>query len=83
MTLEQRLNRLETQNRRLKFGGVVLLLGIGAVFLMGQAKGVPGKLTATELTIVDENGKTRARLGVDSDDVVLSLDGSLTLPPCN
>ena len=40
MTIEQRLNRLERQNRRLKFGGMVLLLGFGAVFLMGHSSGL-------------------------------------------
>jgi len=46
MTVEQRLDRLERQNRRLKFGGMVLLLGFGAVSLMGQAKGVPEEIQA-------------------------------------
>ncbi len=65
MTIEQRLNRLERQNRRLKFGGIVALLGIGAVFLMGQAKGVPEEIRAKSLVIVDDDDRVRARLGAN------------------
>ncbi len=68
MTIEQRLSRLERQNRRLKFGGMFLLLGIGAVFLMGQAKGVPEEIKARKFTLVDEAGDTRAILGITTMD---------------
>ena len=62
MTIEQRLNRLERQNRRLRLGGMVLLLGIGAVFLMGQANGEPGNLIVRSLKVVDDGGKVRLLL---------------------
>lgn len=64
MTIEQRLNRLERQNRRLKLGGMFLLLGFGAVFLMGQAEGVPKEvIRAKNFVVVDDNGRMLARLG--------------------
>lgn len=62
MTIEQRINRLERQNRRLKLGGMFLLLGIGAVFLMGQANGEPGNLIVRSLKVVDDGGQVRLLL---------------------
>jgi len=37
-SLVTRVNRLERENRRMKLAGVLLLLGIAAVIVMGQAK---------------------------------------------
>jgi len=34
----ERLNHLERENRRLKYGGVVVLVGIAASIMMGQAR---------------------------------------------
>jgi hypothetical protein len=63
--LEQRLETLETQNRRIKRGGIAVLLLAGAGLLMGQA--APGKVTleAQRIVIVDQDGKARASLGVN------------------
>lgn len=36
--IRQRLSHLERENRRFKYGGVLLLIVIAALIMMGQAK---------------------------------------------
>ena len=58
MTIEQRLERLERQNRWMKRGGAVAVALVAAVFLMGQAK--PKELPDLEvrsLTLKDNAGR--------------------------
>jgi hypothetical protein len=45
-TLKRRLDRVERENRRMKCVGAVLLVGIAAVLLMGQAASKPGVIEA-------------------------------------
>jgi hypothetical protein len=63
-TIEQRLRKLERQNRRLKLSGIAGLLIVGTFVVMGQAswQGMPAAVKARSLVLVDANGATRARL---------------------
>lgn len=83
MTNEERIARLERNNRRLLAGlvGVTLLAGLAVVIQLGNGSGTTPKpdgdavdeVRASRFTLVDENGKTRARLGVDEDGTGLRL----------
>jgi len=60
-----RLDRLERQNRRLKLGGLALLLGLGVVVLAGgQGEGKPKTVEAERFILRDEFGRQRAALTV-------------------
>jgi hypothetical protein len=61
--LQDRLLKLEKQNRRLKQLGVAALIGVAALVVMGQA---PSKKTieANEFILRDDGGNVRARLFV-------------------
>ena len=63
----QRLSHLERENRRFKYGGVLLLIVIAALIMMGQAK--PSKVAkvieAERFVLKDDEGKVRATLGFD------------------
>ncbi len=65
MTVEQRLAKLERQNRWMRRGSGLVLAAVACVVLVGQgkAKELPD-LVAKSLTIVDSKGKTRAVLGL-------------------
>ena len=62
--LENRVERLERQNRTLKLGAVLVLVVLGGVLLMGQAPqlNTSDELRARKFTLVDDAGKTRAAL---------------------
>jgi len=63
MGLEERVKRLERENRRLKVGGAVTLLLLSFVFLLGQAAPeVPEVLKVKRLLLLDENGRIGADL---------------------
>ena len=63
MQIEERVGRLERENRRLKAGGGLVLLLLGSVFLLGQASpDVIDEIKARRISIYDENGKVRATL---------------------
>ena len=73
-SIEQRLERLEKQNRLMKRGGGGLLVVLAAVMLMGYASPGPKQLETEALIIKDAKGNDRAWLCVDKNDVVrLSL----------
>jgi len=59
-----RLDRLEKENRCLKRIGALVVVGIAAVVLMGQAKPskVPKVIEAEKLILRDEAGRIRATL---------------------
>lgn len=64
-TIMARLERLETQNRRMKRVGFAALLVSGAVFWMGQARvNVSKDVESRKFTLMDVKGKKRAELGV-------------------
>ncbi len=82
-TLVQRLDRLEREDRRLKGVGLMVLIGIVALVLMGQA--TPSKVEklveAEKFVLRDEKGKIRATLAIAADGVVsLSLAGTAEKP---
>ena len=63
MTIEQRLGRLERQNRWMKRIGMLGLAVAATVLLSGQAKGKDLQhLKARSLTLIDAKGKNRVVL---------------------
>ena len=70
LTITQRLEKLERQNRRLKFAGIVLLLVIGSAALMAAKPAGPAGTTvqATKFVLMDSAGKEVAILGMDTKD---------------
>jgi len=62
--MEQRLDRLERENRWMKSIGTLVVVGIAAVVLMGQAKPrkVPKVIEAEQFRLMDPDGKIRAHL---------------------
>lgn len=70
----QRLDRFERENRRLKYIGALVVLGIAAVVLMGQAKSskVTKVIEAEKFVLRDSSGSERALLS-SKDAVFLTL----------
>ena len=60
--LLRRLEQLERSNRRLKILAVVVLLGLGGIGVMGQARPPAQIVEAQEFIVKDANGNVRARL---------------------
>ena len=69
LTTEERLTRLEQKNRRLTLALVLTALAAGLVVTagMGPAEAVPDEIKAHQFTLVDTDGKMRARLGPSSE----------------
>ena len=66
-TLEQRIERVERENRRLKIAALTALLGLGGAFSLGAAASPPQKLEAETIVLRDAQGKSRIVLGVDEE----------------
>lgn len=64
-SLSSRITRLETQNRRLKFGAAALGIFVSALIVMGQAQ-TYHTLRADEFVLQDETGNARARLSMEA-----------------
>jgi hypothetical protein len=62
-TLTTRLERLERENRRSKRTTLVILVGIAAAALVGQAARPTKSLEAEEFVLRDSRGQVRASLG--------------------
>ncbi|MHC4138098.1 MAG: hypothetical protein ACYS0K_24425 [Planctomycetota bacterium] len=74
MTTEQRLERMERENRWMRRIGAVSIAVVVAVFLVGQAKDKePPDLVVRSLTMKDKDGRTRAQLWMFLDKVHLDL----------
>jgi hypothetical protein len=71
--LLQRLEKLERSNQRLKLSGLVVLLGLVAFGLMGQARPPLQTVEAQEFVVKDAAGVVRARLGASASAASLSL----------
>ena len=71
--LMQRLDKLERSNRRLKLSGLVVLVGLAAFGLMGQAKPPLQTVEAQEFVVQDAGGAVRARLGASPSAASLTL----------
>ena len=69
MTLEQRMKRLERQNRHLRWGFVAAAVLVVISLMMGQAtpSGVPELLRAKTIEIIGDEGQVFVRLGQVSD----------------
>jgi hypothetical protein len=66
MSVEDRLARLERENRRLKVTGLLLLLAAASVFVMGQVR-PPGPVDTTGLNIRDGSNRIVASLLADQE----------------
>jgi hypothetical protein len=71
--LMQRLDKLERSNRRLKLSGLVVLVGLAAFGLMGQARPPLQTVEAQEFVVKDASGAVRARLGTSPTAASLTL----------
>lgn len=71
--LMQRLDKLERSNRRLKLSGLIVLVGLVAVGLMGQARPPLQTVEAQEFVVKDAGGAVRARLGASPSAASLTL----------
>jgi len=85
MTTDQRLAKLERENRIIKAAGLVLLLALGACLLLGAGQDEPKVLEevkAKRFVVQDEMGRERAFLGMRPDGlpgiVLKNKDGRLT-----
>jgi hypothetical protein len=73
--IEERLEKLERQNRRMKLAGLGAVVIAGAFVLMGQASGprTPPEVRAKSFVLMDANGETRARLYMSAKAPMLEL----------
>ncbi len=66
MTLEERMDGLERQNRRLKRAGALALAGVASLLLLGAARGSrlveAEAVKAKAFVLVDDKGRTLAAL---------------------
>ncbi|HKU21999.1 MAG TPA: hypothetical protein VJQ50_13355 [Terriglobales bacterium] len=67
MTLEERLSKLERQNRWFKRGAAAGLVVVVALLCMAQARPSPPALEASQLVLRDAQGRARLRIEVASD----------------
>ena len=63
MTLEDRIVRLERQNRWMKRAGGVAVALVGLLLILGQSKPQDTVITARGFIIVDEKGEKRGEFG--------------------
>src|ERR1051326_1814902 len=78
-TVIARIERLERENKRLKRGVALVVVGIGAIFVMAQAQSRPRTLEAERLIIRHANGQPAVVLETSRTDASLNLyapDGS-------
>lgn len=67
MTLEERLSKLETQNRWYKRGAAAGLVMVVALLCMAQARPSPQALEASQFILRDGQGRERLRIEVARD----------------
>ena len=78
MSLSNRLDRLERENRRLKVYGSVVLLGVAGALCMGLAAAPSKKLEAEIIVLKGPHGKAQMILGVGEEGLTLvDKDGKL------
>ena len=74
MTVDERLNRIESRNRWLQRGLIACCGLLAGVLLMGQAHPRSGVVSATRFVVTGPDGEERAVLGLGADQaLVLSL----------
>jgi hypothetical protein len=72
--LQQRLERLERDNRRFKRVGLALMLLAGVGMVMGQNPAPEARVVKAEkFVVVDKNGVVLATLGADKEETSLKL----------
>ncbi len=71
--LLRRLEQLERSNRRLKIFATIILVGLAAIGVMGQARPPAQVVEAQEFIVKDANGNVRARLGAYTAGASLTL----------
>jgi hypothetical protein len=71
LDLQQRLAKLEKQNRTFRRIAIALLVAVGAVLLMGQAAPQHRSIQAEEFILTDGGGKARASWTVTKGDPTL------------
>lgn len=72
----KRLEKVETENRRLKICGATLAIVVAAFVLMGQASAPPKIVEAERFVIKDSGGNIRGWLGVFGEGSELTLGNS-------
>lgn len=72
-TIIERLGKLERQNRRLKYAGIVTIIAFGALVIISQTTYKRRVIRAEEFQLVDSSGKMMGRMHVDSNDPQLEL----------
>ena len=78
MTTEQRIERLERENRWIRRGGAVLFAVVAAVVLVAQGKDddkAPDHLTVKSLSVLDKQGVSRITLMTGGDIAVIKMFG--------
>ncbi len=72
-TIIERLGKLERQNRRLNYAGVVTIIAFGALVIISQTTYKRRVIRAEEFQLVASSGKLMGRMYVDSNDPQLEL----------
>lgn len=67
MSIEDRIARLERENRRLKVAVLLVLAVIGSVFVMGQARPATAPPVSSSFTVVNTNGVDVGQLSTRTD----------------
>ena len=81
--ITERLEKLEEQNRRLKWGGVTIFAIFAALYapgLMGQAAPSPRVVEAQKFILKDANGNVRGWMGVIGEGSELTLGNAHAQP---
>ena len=76
----ERLRRLEEQNQKLIWGGVIVLVTLSAVALMGQAAPASRVVEAQKFILEDASGNVRGWMGVVGNGSELTLGNSNAQP---
>lgn len=72
-TILERLGKLETQNRRLKWAGIASLIAVGALAIIGQTTYKKRMIRAEEFQLVDSHDKLMGRMRADGNNPELEL----------
>ena len=73
LNIENRIRKLEKQNRRLRIGFLAILAALIGMYMVGSTKDIPYELVTRLLRIVDETGATRASISALEDIPGLAL----------
>ena len=67
MDIEERVARIERQNRNLKKGIILAVVFIGGLFGMGQMSPAPSVIKAKEFQVIGDKGQVLASMSADSE----------------